>query len=80
MASLEGSESEFQSLEDFDWSVKLVLASSSLSSMQKPLLQLQMTTAGPEGLQDSIIELDSEELDALLQTCEQIRGSTREMP
>jgi len=66
-------------LEDFDWSLKLVLASSSLSGMRRPLLQLRLTTTTPDGPRDEVIELNPDELDTVLKQFEAVRGVTRQL-
>lgn len=56
-------------LTDFDWSLKMAMSSDKLSGLRKPLLQLKLETAGPSGqAQDTLLELDSEELSRLLKT------------
>jgi hypothetical protein len=57
----------YKSLQDFDWSMRLALASDNLSGVQRPLLQLQLDVLSSNGkLAKSLIELDRDELSSLL--------------
>lgn len=54
-------------LKDFDWSVRLVLSSSKLSALRKPLLLLKLDTVRPDGSkEEKLLELSESELDTLL--------------
>jgi hypothetical protein len=54
---------------DFDWSLRMALSSDKVSGLRKPLLQLKLDTADPTGkAEETLLELDSDELTKLLKT------------
>ena len=61
-------------LTDFDWSLRLVLASDKLSHVRKPivLLKLFLSDASGSARRDLIVELGKAELDKLLDDCSNI--------
>lgn len=55
-------------LRDFDWSCRLVLSSSRYSTMRVPVLLLKLSLEKPDGaLEDVVVEMGREKLDAVLQ-------------
>ena len=61
-------------LTDFDWSLRLVLASDKLSHVRKPIVLLKLFLSNADGStrRDLIFELDKPELDKLLGDCSEI--------
>uniref|UniRef100_A0A6S8BJA7 COMM domain-containing protein n=1 Tax=Aplanochytrium stocchinoi TaxID=215587 RepID=A0A6S8BJA7_9STRA len=64
-------------LSDFDWAVRLILGSDTMSSIMKPICQLQLQVDHPcpctgtrEPAQISCIELSTDELDSLIGSLE----------
>ena len=54
-------------LVDFDWSVKVALASDSLSELNEPLFHLRLSVRYPGGeLKDINMELSADELDDMI--------------
>ena len=54
-------------LKDFDWSCRMVLSSSSYSTMRKPILLLKLSLDTPDGgNDDKLFELGRDQLDALI--------------
>ncbi len=59
----------YATLQDFDWSLRLVLSSSKLSGLRKPLLMLKLEKTLPNGsVEERLLELDEAELDRLLES------------
>ena len=57
----------YATLKDFDWSLRLVLSSSTLSGLRQPLLMLKIDKILPDGrIEERLVELDEAELDMLL--------------
>ena len=67
-------------LNDFDWSCKVAVASSSVSKMKDTNLTLKMNTTSEDGFdKDVIVELSKKELDALLGEMAKIDAKTIEL-
>lgn len=67
----------YRELQDFDWSLRMVLSSSSASSMRKPLLLLRLHSRAADGSQEeTTIEMDAAELDTLLRGLEEARRAS----
>lgn len=71
MASFESTEkrpsASYSTLQDFDWSLRLVLSSNKLSGLRQPLLMLKLEKTLPDGtVKERLLELDETELDNLL--------------
>jgi hypothetical protein len=59
----------YATLQDFDWSLRLVLSSSKLSGLRKPLLMVKLEKTLPNGtVEERLLELDEAELDKLLES------------
>ncbi len=59
----------FSWLQDFDWSLRLVLSSDSISALRKPLLMLELRTKLADGSSSQqLIELTTEQLAGLIET------------
>ena len=55
-------------LDDFDWSLRMVMSSDKLSDLHKPLLMLSLDTTKANGEKSSqLIEMTTEELKYLLE-------------
>lgn len=68
-------DSSYAHLCDFDWSVRLVLSSDKLSGLRKPLLLLKLDTVAADGSKsEKLVELNEEELDALLTSLKKVQG------
>jgi hypothetical protein len=64
-----GFAASYATLKDFDWSLRLVLSSSTLSGLRQPLLLLKIDKILPDGsIEERLVELDEAELDMLLGT------------
>ena len=65
-------------LTDFDWSLRLVLASDKLSHLRQPVLLLKLFLARPgaeaEPPREIVVELTKDELDALLADFKNVNG------
>jgi len=60
--------SSYSWLKDFDWSVRLVLSSDKVSGLRKPVLMLRLDTTNADcSVQETLIELDTEEAASLIQ-------------
>ena len=60
-------------LEDFDWSLRLVMGSDQLSTLRQPLLLLSLTIRNTNGeIEHKTLELDQERLNAMLETFDTI--------
>eukprot|EP01038_Epipyxis_sp_PR26KG_P012894 gene12894-17278_t len=58
----------YQSLRDFDWSMRLILSSDKLSSLQKPILQLKLDIeSADKSITNQILEMDINEINSLLE-------------
>lgn len=57
-------------LSDFDWQVKLVLSSDKISSIQEPILSLDLDVQDNQSKQTHSIELDQQELKKLITSLE----------
>lgn len=54
-------------LDDFDWSLRMVMSSDKLSDLHKPLLMLKLETTDANGDKyDHLVELTTEELKILI--------------
>jgi len=68
-------------LQDLDWKVKVVLASSQSSSMRQPLLELALYVGDADGrTREHVLELDGEELDRLIGALQSMRQATQRIP
>ena len=60
-------------LEDFDWSLRLVMGSDQLSTLRQPLLLLSLTIRNTNGeIEHKTLELDQERLNTMLETFDNI--------
>jgi hypothetical protein len=60
-------------LEDFDWSLRLVMGSDQLSTLRQPLLLLSLTIRKTNGeIEHKTLELDQERLSSMLETFDNI--------
>ena len=60
-------ESSYSWLKDFDWSVRLVLSTDTISTLRKPLLMLRFEANLPDGsTKTQILELTTDELKGFL--------------
>ena len=60
-------------LVDFDWSLRLVLSSSNLSAMRKPVLVVDLSLRYADGSErPQMIELNEQDLDLVLQNFDNI--------
>eukprot|EP00047_Mylnosiga_fluctuans_P005446 m.240531 g.240531 ORF g.240531 m.240531 type:complete len:172 (+) comp13684_c0_seq1:37-552(+) len=67
-------------IEDFDWNVKMALASDKISSIQQPLLHLLLKTKSVGGAgADVNIELDAAQLARLIETLEAAQQAALEV-
>ena len=65
--SSSSSVTSYTRLEDFDWSLRLVLSSDKLSDLKKPLLMLSLDTIDAnEAKKNHLLEMTSEELKAFI--------------
>ena len=57
-------------LKDFNWEVKMTMSSDSVSTVNEPLvsLQLNMTQGGSESCKQKILELSKEELQDVIES------------
>lgn len=63
-------------LEDFDWSLRVVLASSTRASMTEPLVVLSLVCSGDAGDKaERVVELTRSDLDRMLANLSQIDGA-----
>ena len=54
-------------LDDFDWSLRMVMSSNKLSDLHKPLLMLKLETKDANGVKsEQLIELTTDELKLLI--------------
>mmetsp|Transcript_77716 Transcript_77716/g.209488 ORF Transcript_77716/g.209488 Transcript_77716/m.209488 type:complete len:83 (-) Transcript_77716:44-292(-) len=68
-------------LADFDWKLKVVMASSTASSIQKPLLHLVLFLKNVNGeTREVLLELDREELETVLNSLSKIREAMQKIP
>lgn len=65
-------------MEDFDWTVKLVLGSNEISDIQVPLLLLSLYLNGIEGKKTVSIELETHELERVLPELESALVASKE--
>ncbi|KAK6976938.1 COMM domain-containing protein 8 [Biomphalaria glabrata] len=67
-------------LADFDWKLKLTLASDKLASLQEPLLQLSMDVRQSNGKRKIVtVELDQSELSKLISSLESCSKSVQQL-
>jgi hypothetical protein len=67
------------SLKDFDWTARVTLASSALSNLRTPVLQLNLTLASPDGrLRQVPLELDRAGLDRVLEQMAKVNAVVQE--
>ncbi len=68
-------------LSDFDWKIKVVMASSKSSGIRQPLLQLALyLTDADGGTREVLLELNKAELDLILTTLSKIREAMQRIP
>ena len=68
-------------LSDFDWKVKVIVASSSASGIRQPLLQLALYLTDLDGhVREVILELNKPELDMMISTLSKIREAMQRIP
>lgn len=67
------------SLKEFDWNARVTLASSALSNLRTPVLQLTLTLAAPDGrTRDVQLEMDRDGLDRVLDQMAKVNGVVQE--
>lgn len=68
-------------LKDFDWSVRLITSSDHISSTKKAVMMLTLTTQNETtgNAEDVTVELSREDLDSLLENCNDINGVIQEL-
>jgi len=68
-------------LVDFDWQLRMVLSSDSVSSLRTPILLLRLTLAdvNNSGVRNLTVELSKAQLDDLLSRCQQISEATHKL-
>ena len=68
-------------LSDFDWKIKVVMASSKSAGVRQPLLQLALyLTNADGGTREVLLELNKAELDLLLSTLSKLREAMQRIP
>jgi hypothetical protein len=68
-------------LSDFDWKVKVVLATSKSSGIRQPLLQLVLYLTDTDGhTRELLLELNRAELELMISTLAKVRESMQLIP
>jgi len=67
-------------LHDFDWALRLVMASDSISSLRNPLLVLNLTLKNVDGSTRNVaVELSKADVDALIANCDHINAVVQKL-
>ncbi len=67
-------------LDDFDWSLRMVMSSDKLSDLHKPLLMLSLETTNANGEKTTqLVELTAEELKHLIDKLKTVQKVNREL-
>ncbi len=68
-------------LSDFDWQVKVVVASNTASGLRQPLLQLALYLTDADGhTRELLLELNKAELDMMISTLSKLREAMQRIP
>ena len=68
---VQASSISYAHLDEFDWSLRVAMSSSSLSSMRKPILLLKLSLKRPGGeVESHVVELPKDALDGLIASME----------
>jgi hypothetical protein len=68
-------------LSDFDWKIKVVVASSKSSGIRQPLLQLALYLTDADGrTREVLLELNKAELELILGTLSKLREGLQRIP
>ena len=68
---VQASSISYAHLDEFDWSLRVAMSSSSLSSMRKPILLLKLSLKRPDGeVESHVVELPKDALDGLIASME----------
>jgi len=73
-------DASYMSLQDFDWSTRLVLSSDKISGLRKPIVQLKLDTSPSDGtLRETLLEMDLKELKILLSSLKSAQAAVQKL-
>ena len=70
--------SSYSKLQDFDWSMRLVLTSDQITSLRKPILLVSFTTVTSDGMKkEQIVEMSADEANAFVEKLKQCQAAMK---
>ncbi len=70
----------YSKLQDFDWSMRLVLTSDQVTSLRKPILLVSFTTKASDGTKkEHVVEMSVDEANAFVEKLKQCQAAMKQI-